>query len=128
MRAALLVFAACAVAAPALAQAPSGAVLDRAARAAEIAEQDRGTDRLNAATVRRNAEIDARNAATRAAYEKAESDYQAALAEHRKAVQAIDAAAALDRSTYLKAMEAWRLAVAACKAGDAKACAEPPPP
>ncbi|MBI1197595.1 MAG: hypothetical protein GC203_07020 [Phenylobacterium sp.] len=117
MRVALLVLAAaCAAASPTFGQP----VLDRAAYAAEIADQNHRTDLLNAATVQRNAEIDARNAATKAAYE-------AAVADHRRALEAHDAAAAQAETEHQRAMEAWRVAVAACKAGDLSACAGPKP-
>ncbi|MGA0606132.1 hypothetical protein ACO2Q0_09040 [Phenylobacterium sp. VNQ135] len=112
MIAAALVLA-CAAAQPAAAQ--DAILADRMSREAELADQNRRSEALNAEVNRRNAEVDARNAAVRAAHEKAEADY-------RKALEDRDAAQALAVSQHLKAMEAWRIAVAACRAGDLTAC------
>lgn len=106
---------ACALAVPAAAGGGTdAAVAERMAREAELADQNRRSEALNAEINRRNAEIEARNATARAAYEKAQ-------AEHRTALEQRDAAQALAVSQHLKAMEAWRIAVA-CKAGDLAAC------
>ena len=98
---------------PAIAQ--DAALADRMSREAELSDQNRRSEALNAEVNRRNAAVEARNAAARAAYESAEAEY-------RKALEARDAAQALAVSRHLKAMEAWRIAVAACKAGDLVAC------
>lgn len=117
MRLALL--AACAasfvLAAPAAAQ-------PTASREAEIADQNRRSEALNAEVNRKNREVEARNAAAREAY-------AAALAEHLKAKQAYALelarhSAEVDRlrQAHSKAVAGWEAAVAACKAGNAASC------
>jgi hypothetical protein len=115
MRLALVLLLSASVAAPAFAERVFASPAEKALYDAEIADQNRRSEALNAEVNRRNAEIDARNAAARAAHERA-------VADHRRAVEAQDAATALARAGYLEAMERWRIAVTACKAGDTKAC------
>ncbi len=94
------------------------AIAAQLASAAELADQNRRSEALNAQVNAKNRAVDARNAATRAAYEKAQADYRAAVARH-------DADAADVQARYQKLVEAWKADVAACKAGEVKRCAAP---
>jgi len=88
----------------------------KAAYDAEIADQNRRSEALNAEVHDKLRAVDARNAATRAAYDKAMADYRDALVRH-------DASAAKVQADYDKQVEAWKAATAACKAGDRSKCA-----
>ena len=122
--------AVCALAPAAVAQSPlpaSGAGSDAALAAklahdAEIADQDRRSEALNVEINRKNAAVEARNRATRAAYEQAQADYRTALAAHDAEVARLRADAEKAQAAYAKAQADWTARVAACKAGDAKSC------
>jgi hypothetical protein len=88
--------------------------------AAELADQNRRSEALNAQVNRKNREVQARNDAAKAAYDKAMVDYHAQIAQH-------DAAAAKVQADYQTSMDAWKAAVAACKAGDVAKCGQPVP-
>jgi hypothetical protein len=94
------------------------ALAARLASAAELADQNRRSEALNAQVNARNRAVDARNDATLAAYQKAQANYRAALAKH-------DADAVEVQAHYQKLVEAWKADVAACKAGEVKRCAAP---
>ncbi len=111
----LILTAVCALAAPAFAQPTPGGD-------AELADQNRRSEALNADINAKNRAVQARNDATRAAFAKATADYQAALAKHDAQVQAINADAAQAQAAYQKQMDDWKAAVAACKAGDVSKC------
>ncbi|MBS0331151.1 MAG: hypothetical protein JSS35_00150 [Proteobacteria bacterium] len=125
MRLAILTLILAAVGAPGLAQtvAPSpssdAALAAKLAHDAEIADQDRRSDALNVEINRKNRDVQARNDAAKAAFEKAMADY-------RSQVAAQEAANAKVQADYQKRVEAWKADVAACKAGDATRCAQPP--
>jgi hypothetical protein len=94
--------------------------------AAELADQNRRSEALNAEVHNKLKAVDARNAATKAAYDKAMADYNAAVAQHSAEVARRDAAAAKVQADYQKSMNAWKADVAACKAGDVARCGQPP--
>ena len=114
----------CALASPVLGQpAPpptDEALAAKLASAAELADQNRRSEALNAQVNAKNKAVDARNAAIRTAYDKAQADYKQALAQH-------DADAAQGQAAYQKSVEAWKADVAACKAGEVKRCGVPGP-
>ena len=129
MRPVLLFLILSLAAAPAFAQTPGRApavvstdeaLADKLAREADLADQARRSEALNAEVNRKNREVQARNDAAKAAHAKAEADYQAQLA----AQAALNAKVQAD---YQKQVEAWKADAAACKAGDVKRCAAPPP-
>jgi DNA anti-recombination protein RmuC len=117
-----------AVAGPVVAQAPTeppatdAALAAKLARDAELADQNRRSEALNAEVNARNRAVQARNDAATAAFNKAAADYKAALAQHDAQVQAIAAEAARTQAAYQKSMDDWKSAVAACKAGDVSKC------
>ena len=120
----LSVMAVCALASPApaavqVAIPPSNETLAaKLAGAAELADQNRRSEALNAEINARNRAVQARNDAKRAAFDRAMADYKAALAQQEQA-------AARDQAAYAKAMADWNAAVAACKAGDVSKCDKP---
>jgi len=127
----LILAAACGLAPPAWAQpaALSGdALAAQLARDAELADQNRRSEALNAEINAKNRAVQARNDATRAAFAKATTDYNAALAQHGAQVRGIEADAAKAQAAYQKSMDDWNAAVAACKAGDAAKCQPAKPP
>jgi len=91
------------------------------ARDAELAEQNRRSEALNAELNRRNAEIVARNAAARAEYERALAAYERARAEYEARLAAHRA----EEEAYRRAQADWEARVAACRAGDYARCAVP---
>jgi len=103
------------------------ALAARLASAAELADQNRRSEALNAEVNAKNRAVDALNAATRAAFDKAMAEYRAALAQHDAQVKAMEADAARAQAVYQKQMIDWKAAVAACQAGDVSKCQKPPP-
>jgi hypothetical protein len=103
------------------------ALAAKLAGAAELADQNRRSEALNAEVNAKNRAVDALNGATRAAFEKAMADYKAALARHDTQVKAMVADAAKVQTAYQQQMDEWRAAVAACKAGDVSKCQVPAP-
>jgi hypothetical protein len=105
---------------PAPAKLSDAALAARLAYAAEIADQNRRSEALNAEVNRKNREVQAHNDALKAAFDRAMADYRIAVAQH-------DAAAAKVQVDYKSAMDGWKATVAACKAGDFAKCQAPPP-
>lgn len=124
MRAVLLVslFVLGGLAAPAAAQPPSEPAA-RAAHDAEIADQDRRSEALNVEVNKANAAVQARNEAAQAAYQRALADWRSAKAEFEAAVANQKTEVEKAQAAYQQQLAAWRARVAACQAGDRKACA-----
>jgi hypothetical protein len=129
---ALVLIAACMACVPSIAQPtppPTDAVLAaRLARDAELADQNRRSEALNAEVNARNRAVTARNAAARAAFDKATADYKAAVARRDAEVAAMAADAAKTQAAYQKASDDWKATVAACKSGDVSKCETPAAP
>lgn len=77
---------------------------------------------LNAEVARRDAEIQRRNAAAKAADERRQAEYRAALAAQKAEAERIRRQDAEAKARYEQQMAAWRARVAACNAGDVSKC------
>lgn len=107
------------LAAPAAAQPPQ----DPAARAAELADQNRRSEALNVEVNKANASVQAHNDAAQAAYQRTLADWRSAKAEFEAAVANLKSEAEKAQAAYQQQLAAWRARAAACQAGDRKACA-----
>ncbi len=116
---ACLILAALASPAAAIAAAPA----KPSARALELADQNRRSEALNVAVNRKNAEIQARNDAAKAAYDKALSEHAAAVSAASAAKADYDARMAkhaAEVATYDAALASWK--AQACRGADRPGC------
>ncbi|MFM1961141.1 MAG: hypothetical protein RL588_2658 [Pseudomonadota bacterium] len=89
---------------------------------AEIADQDRRSEALNAAVNARNAEIAERNAKTARDAATADAEYKARMDEW----SARNAEAQAQAEAWDRAQAEWKAQVAACRAGVRSRCGPPP--